>query len=81
MLNQNLRVAMMSKAESLSLKFHAESRVGDAIFRIYKDSSTITSLISEAVGPINEIYIITIALIMVAEPWIALVVCSHLYQS
>ena len=77
MLNQNLRVAMMSKAESLSLKFHAESRVGDAIFRIYKDSSTITSLISEAVvGPINEIYIITIALIMVAffEPWIALVI-------
>ena len=77
MLNQNLRVAMMSKAESLSLKFHAESRVGDAIFRIYKDSSTITSLISEAVvGPINEIYIITIAMIMVAffEPWIALVI-------
>ncbi len=77
MLNQNLRVAMMSKAESLSLKFHAESRVGDAIFRIYKDSSTITSLISEAVvGHINEIYIITIALIMVAffEPWIALVI-------
>ena len=36
MINQNLRVAMISKAERLSLKYHSRSRVGDAIFRVYQ---------------------------------------------
>ena len=66
MINQNLRVAMMTKAEQLSLKFHAQSRVGDAIFRIYKDSSTITSLIQEAIiGPITGLYGVAVALLFV----------------
>ena len=42
MLNQNLRVALMAKAEHLSLRFHSRSPVGDAIFRVYQDSATIT---------------------------------------
>jgi len=37
--NQNLRVAMMERAESLSLRYHDQARVGDAIFRVYQDSS------------------------------------------
>ena len=74
MINQNLRVAMMTKAEQLSLKFHAQSRVGDAIFRIYKDSSTITSLIQEAIiGPITGLYGVAGALLFVSvfDPRIA----------
>jgi len=74
MINQNLRVAMMTRAEHLSLKFHAQSRVGDAIFRIYKDSATITSLVQEAIiGPITGIYLTIVGLVTVAffEPWIA----------
>ena len=34
--NQNLRVAMIERAEHLSLKYHSHARVGDAIFRYYR---------------------------------------------
>jgi ATP-binding cassette subfamily B protein len=74
MINQNLRIAMMTRAEHLSLRFHAQSRVGDAIFRIYKDSSTITSLIQAAVvGPVMQIYGILTGLVFIAffDPGIA----------
>ena len=63
MINQNLRVAMIAKAEHLSLKYHSQSRVGDAIFRIYQDSATITSLIQETfVNPAAALYGIVVAL-------------------
>ncbi len=76
MINQNLRVAMISKAEYLSLRFHNQSRVGDAIFRVYQDSATITSLIQEAiVNPITAIYGVIMAIGFVAffDPRIAAV--------
>ena len=75
MINQNLRVAMIAKAEHLSLKYHSDSRVGDAIFRIYQDSATITSLIQETfVGPAAALYGIVVALAFLCffDPWIAL---------
>ena len=75
MINQNLRVAMIAKAEHLSLKYHSQSRVGDAIFRIYQDSATITSLIQETfVGPAAALYNIVLALAFLCffDPRIAL---------
>ena len=75
MINQNLRVAMIAKAEHLSLKYHSQSRVGDAIFRIYQDSATITSLLQETfVGPAAALYNIVLALglLCVFDPRIAL---------
>ena len=75
MINQNLRVAMIAKAEHLSLKYHSQSRVGDAIFRIYQDSATITSLVQETfVGPAAALYNIVLALAFLCffEPRIAL---------
>ena len=75
MINQNLRVAMIAKAEHLSLKYHSGSRVGDAIFRIYQDSATITSLIQETfVGPAAALYNIVVALALLCffDPRIAL---------
>ncbi|MDE0191032.1 MAG: ABC transporter ATP-binding protein [Gammaproteobacteria bacterium] len=75
MINQNLRVAMIAKAEHLSLKYHSQSRVGDAIFRIYQDSATITSLIQETfVGPAAALYSIVVALAFLCffDPRIAL---------
>ena len=74
MINQNLRVAMIAKAEHLSLKYHSQSRVGDAIFRIYQDSATITSLVQETfVGPAAALYNIVLALAFLCffEPMIA----------
>jgi hypothetical protein len=36
---------MMERAESLSLRFHDQSRTGDAIYRVYQDSATITNVL------------------------------------
>ena len=41
-INQQLRVEMLSRAEYLSLRYHNDTRTGDAIYRIYQDSATIT---------------------------------------
>ena len=75
--NQNLRVAMIERAESLSLKYHDSSRVGDAIFRVYQDSGMIVNLIQSAIiGPAIAVYGLAIGLVIVAafDPWFALIV-------
>ncbi len=67
MINQNLRVAMISKAEHLSLKYHNDSRVGDAIFRVYQDGSTITSFLQNAfVQPLSALYNSVVALVLLS---------------
>ena len=45
--NHYLRVAMVEKLEYLSLSFHQNSRSGDAIYRIYQDSSMIVSVLTQ----------------------------------
>ena len=46
--NQALRVAMIERAERLSLKYHSHARSGDSVFRIYQDSAMIVNLIEGA---------------------------------
>ena len=75
--NQNLRVAMIERAESLSLKYHDNSRVGDAIFRVYQDSAMIVNLIQSAIiGPLVAVYGLAVGIAIVAafDPWFALMV-------
>ena len=43
--NQALRVDLMDRLQSLSLRFHAENRVGDAMYRVFQDSAMVTQLI------------------------------------
>lgn len=43
--NQHLRLALLDRFQSLSLRFHADSKVGDAIYRMYQDSAMVTQLI------------------------------------
>jgi len=43
--NQHLRLALHDRFQSLSLRFHADSKVGDAIYRMYQDSAMVTQLI------------------------------------
>ena len=38
--SQQLRVEMLSRAEYPSLRYHNDTRTGDAIYRIYQDSAT-----------------------------------------
>jgi len=44
-INQLLRVHLFERIHALSLRFHADSRVGDAIYRLYQDSAVVTQLI------------------------------------
>lgn len=72
--NQNLRVAMIEQAESLSLSYHDEARVGDAIFRVYQDSSMIVNLIQSGIlEPVVTLYTLLVAFVVVIafDPWIA----------
>ena len=56
-INQNLRVAMIVRAEHLSLKYHSHAQVGDAVFRVYQDSAMIVNLIEGAiVEPLTMLY-------------------------
>jgi ABC-type multidrug transport system fused ATPase/permease subunit len=43
--NQHLRLALLDRFQGLSLRFHADSKVGDAIYRMYQDSAMVTQLI------------------------------------
>ena len=62
-INQRLRVAMVERAEHLSLKYHSHARVGDAVFRVYQDSAMIVNLLQEAlVGPLTATFWMTLAL-------------------
>jgi len=44
-INQNLRLHLMSQLQSLSLKFHADSKTGDAIYRLFQDSAMVTQIL------------------------------------
>ena len=44
-INQELRLRLHERLQALSLRFHAEHRVGDALYRLYQDSSMVSDLI------------------------------------
>ena len=78
-INQNLRVAMFQRASVLSLRFHYESRVGDAIFRVYQDSAMIVNLLqSGIITPAATLYGIAfgLAIVMAFDPVFALMVVA-----
>lgn len=64
--NHSLRVAMLDRLEYLSLSFHHSNRAGDAIYRIYQDSSMIVNVLDEAlIGPTERLRGLLIALAFV----------------
>jgi ABC-type multidrug transport system fused ATPase/permease subunit len=78
-INQNLRVAMVERAETLSLKYHEGSRVGDAIFRVYQDSAMIVNVVlSGIIYPALGVYGVLVGLAVVAafDPWFAFIVLA-----
>ena len=51
--NQGLRLQLVDRLQSLSLRFHDRSRVGDAIYRTYQDSAMVTQVVqSYVIAPI-----------------------------
>ncbi len=43
--NQSLRLQLVDRLQALSLRFHDQSRVGDAIYRTYQDSAMVTQVV------------------------------------
>jgi ATP-binding cassette, subfamily B, bacterial len=55
-INQILRVQLVDQLQALSLRFHQESRVGDALYRLYQDSAMATQLVDVLMlAPISSI--------------------------
>lgn len=51
--NQSLRLQLVDRLQTLSLRFHDQSRVGDAIYRTYQDSAMVTQVVqSYIIAPI-----------------------------
>ena len=48
-INQNLRMHLMGQLQHLSLKFHADSKTGDGIYRLFQDSAMVTQIIQSLV--------------------------------
>jgi ABC-type multidrug transport system fused ATPase/permease subunit len=62
-INQNLRVRMMHQVQALSLRFHANTQSGDAIYRVYQDSAMVTNIIQLLLDAIRDIFVFSIAVI------------------
>ncbi|MCP4007604.1 MAG: ABC transporter ATP-binding protein [bacterium] len=44
--NQGLRLDLVDRLQALSLRFHQDNRIGDAIYRTYQDSAMVTQLLN-----------------------------------
>ncbi|XOV85454.1 MAG: ABC transporter ATP-binding protein [bacterium] len=75
--NQNLRVAMVERAEQMSLRDHSGSRVGDAMFRVFQDSAMIVNLLQHAIAsPLVALFGIIVGLVFISafDPFAGLIV-------
>jgi ABC-type multidrug transport system fused ATPase/permease subunit len=78
-INQILRLDLVDRLQSLSLRFHADSKVGDAIYRLYQDSAMVTQLIDVLVlTPLGAAarYLFSLALVFCFDPWLALLLAA-----
>ena len=65
--NQHLRLAMMDRAVHLSLRYHDEAPVGDAIYRVYQDSAMVTTVVQNAlIQPVTVLTNLAIALVAIS---------------
>ncbi len=61
-INQVLRLQLLDRLQTLSLRFHADSRVGDSIYRVYQDSAMVTNVIAMLLlRPIYQLFRIMVA--------------------
>jgi ATP-binding cassette subfamily B protein len=77
--NQTLRLAILDRLQSLSLRFHADSRIGDAMYRMYQDSSMVTRFLEAFVlAPIFTIgrFLVALAVVVAFDPRLALILLA-----
>ncbi|HSJ98324.1 MAG TPA: ABC transporter ATP-binding protein [Myxococcota bacterium] len=78
-LNQLLRVELLERFQSLSLRYHSEARVGDAIYRLTQDSAMVTSLVEVVLlTPAYTFggYLLALALVTAIDPRLALLLLA-----
>jgi len=78
-INQLLRVRLFDRLQALSLRFHAESRVGDAIYRLHQDSSTVTQLIEVLIlTPLFAAsrFVFSLGVVLLFDPGLALLLAG-----
>jgi ABC-type multidrug transport system fused ATPase/permease subunit len=74
--NHLLRLRLVDRFQALSLRFHSDSPVGDAIYRVYQDSAMVTQLIDVLVlTPLDTLgrFLFSLALVALWDPWLAAV--------
>lgn len=77
--NQHLRMRMIEQLQSLSLRFHAEQRVGDSIYRMFQDSAMVTQLIHVLLlNPLENgaRLIFSLGIVMLWDPRLALLLAA-----
>ncbi len=74
-INQALRLELLDRLQALSLRFHSEARVGDAIYRLTQDSAMVTQLVDVLLlTPLSAIgtFVFALAITMALDPRMAL---------
>ena len=74
-INQDLRVALISRWHQLSLSYHSGHRTGDAVYRIYQDSAMVTAVIGHLIGMTLALmsYYSCVVLVTILSPWLGLI--------
>ncbi len=73
-INQSLRLRLLDRLQALSLRYHAGSSVGDAIYRMHQDSAMVTQLIDVLVlMPLQAggRFVLSLALVFMDDPRLA----------
>ena len=73
MINQDLRIALVERWHKLSMRHHADQRVGDAVYRIYQDSAQVTQVVTRLVTAFSMItaLISAVFLLLFFDPFLA----------
>lgn len=78
-INQRLRVEMLGQVERLSLRYHSESRTGDAMYRVYQDSATIVNILQFLIfTPLRLVLwsMFSIVVLLFFSPWFGLIIVA-----
>lgn len=78
-INQMLRLELIDRLQALSLRFHADSKVGDAIYRLYQDSAMVTQLIDVLVlTPLSAAarFLFSLGVVFCFDPWLAVMLAA-----
>ena len=75
-INQLMRVQLIERLHAQSLSYHANSRTGDAIYRVYQDSAMVTAIIrSIFLDPLMFLgrYFVGVFIVAAFDPLLALI--------